>query len=151
MKEHFTKLFEYNNWANNKILEIILSEINFPQNALKYFSHLLIAEKTWMTRIKGKEIPSNDFWYEISPNEFQELIKENTNDYLELIKNSNEKYFEEIIKYKNSKGTEFNTSLKDILTHVSTHSAYHRGQVNAALRNAGFEPVNIDYIAYTRI
>lgn len=151
MKEHFLKLFEYNNWANNKILEIVLRENDFPQNALKYFSHLLIAEKTWMTRIKGEETPSNDFWYEIPQNDFKESINQNTNDYLELIKNTNGKNFEEVIKYQNSKGTEFNTSLKDILTHVSMHSSYHRGQINAALRNAGLEPVNIDYIAYTRI
>lgn len=151
MQEHFLKLYQFNNWANNKILEIILREENFPQNALKYFSHLLIAEKTWMTRIKGKEIPSNDFWYEISKNEFQEIIRRNTNDYLELMKNSNDKQFEEKIKYKNSKGTEFNTCLKDILTHVTMHSSYHRGQINSAVRNAGLEPVNIDFIAFTRI
>ncbi|OGU34973.1 MAG: hypothetical protein A2068_04610 [Ignavibacteria bacterium GWB2_35_6b] len=151
MKEHFLKLFEYNNWANNKILEIILKENDFPQIALKYFSHLLIAEKTWMVRIKSKEVPSNDFWPEISKNEFRELINKNINEYLELINNSNDKLFDEKIKYKTSKGIEFDSTLKDILTHISMHSMYHRGQVNTALRNSGLEPVNIDFITYTRI
>lgn len=151
MKDHFEKLFKYNRWANNKILEIVLKNEKFPANALKYFTHILIAEKTWMVRVKGEEIPSNDFWPEVSKNEFQELINKNTFAYLELINNSNDKHFEKEIKYKNSKGLEFTTALKDILTHVSMHSAYHRGQINSALRNAGFEPVNVDLITYTRI
>ena len=151
MKEHFQKLFEYNNWANDKILELILQNENFPADALKYFSHLLIAEKTWMERIKGVENPSTDFWYQIPKTDLQKIISENTDKYLELINNSNDKHFTKEIKYKNSKGLEFTTVLKDILAHVAAHGTYHRGQINTALRNAGLEPVNVDYITYTRI
>ena len=151
MNEHFINLYKYNDWANKKILDIVLNNKNFPPNALKYFTHLLIAEKTWMVRIKGEEIPSKDFWPKIDKNDFQELIDKNTRNYMELINNSDDQRFEEKINYKNSKDIEFSTPLKDILTHVSIHSAYHRGQINSVLRNAGLEPVLIDYIAYTRL
>lgn len=151
MKEHFIKLFKYNNWANSKILEIIFKEENFPEIALKYFIHVLIAEKTWMSRLIGEEINTNNFWPDISKDELKILIDDNTNQYLDFIENLKDKNPDSLIKYKNSKGFKYTTSVKDILTHVSMHSAYHRGQINSALRNSGFQPVNIDFITYTRI
>jgi len=33
---------------------------------------------------------------------------------------------------------------------VALHGSYHRGQVAAAVRAAGGEPVNTDYITYVR-
>ena len=150
MKEHFIKLYQYNDWANKKILEIVSSNENFPEKALKYFSHLLIAEKTWRTRIKDEEIQQNGVWYDIPRNELKDWVNENTAGYFEIINNPPGGNFETKIDYKNTKGVEFSTLLIDILAHVSTHSAYHRGQINAALRNAGIEPVSIDYIIYTR-
>lgn len=149
MKDNFIKLFKYNDWANKKILESLFGK-SVPEKVLNYFSHLLIAEKTWMIRIKGVDVPPNDFWPGSQDINFSELINKNTEDYLELIENSNDQRFNERIKYKNSKGAEFFTSLNDILTHVSMHGTYHRGQINSALRSAGFEPVNVDYITYTR-
>ena len=34
-----------------------------------------------------------------------------------------------LVTYKNSKGTEFRNSKRDILTHVALHGQYHRGQI----------------------
>jgi uncharacterized damage-inducible protein DinB len=151
MKEHFIKLYKFNDWANTKILELVLSNADFPQKALKYFEHILIAEKTWMVRIKGEEIPSNDFWYDISRNDLQSLLNENTANYLDLINNPPAGGYETKITYKNSKGIEYSTSVEDILIQISMHGSYHRGQINAVVRNAGLKPVPIDYITYTRL
>lgn len=57
------------------------------------------------------------------------------------------KYF---VTYKNTKGELFKKSIADILVHVSNHSTYHRGQINARLRSLDAD-VNIfstDYIYY---
>ena len=40
------------------------------------------------------------------------------------------------------------TTLRDTLLQVATHSLYHRGQVNARLRELGSEPPLVDYIAW---
>ena len=40
------------------------------------------------------------------------------------------------------------TSLADTCFQVTSHSTYHRGQVNARLRELGVEPPLVDYIAW---
>jgi uncharacterized damage-inducible protein DinB len=40
------------------------------------------------------------------------------------------------------------TTMRDTLTQVPMHSTYHRGQVNARLREVGGEPPLTDYIAW---
>ena len=40
------------------------------------------------------------------------------------------------------------TSLAETMLQVTTHSAYHRGQVNARLREIGGEPPMVDFIAW---
>lgn len=57
---------------------------------------------------------------------------------------------EKAIAYKNQTGAAYSTSVRDILTHVALHGQYHRGQINAMLRAAGAEPINVDYITYVR-
>jgi uncharacterized damage-inducible protein DinB len=45
---------------------------------------------------------------------------------------------------------EFQTPIKDLLMHVALHGSYHRGQIAQALRLAGGEPVNTDFITFVR-
>ena len=48
--------------------------------------------------------------------------------------------------YKNSKGEPWTSSVRDILTHVFMHSAYHRGQIATDMRQAGHVPAYTDFI-----
>jgi uncharacterized damage-inducible protein DinB len=41
-----------------------------------------------------------------------------------------------------------NTTLAETMLQVTTHTAYHRGQVNARLREIGGEPPMVDFIAW---
>jgi uncharacterized damage-inducible protein DinB len=45
-------------------------------------------------------------------------------------------------------GTVTHPSVAQSLLHLSLHSAHHRGQVNARLRELGAEPPLVDYIAW---
>jgi uncharacterized damage-inducible protein DinB len=40
--------------------------------------------------------------------------------------------------------------VEDVLLHVALHGSYHRGQIAAAVRAAGGEPVNTDFVTWTR-
>ena len=52
----------------------------------------------------------------------------------------------EAVSYCNSKGEPWNSRKDDILMHLITHSAYHRGQVAMAVRAAGSTPAYTDFI-----
>ena len=39
---------------------------------------------------------------------------------------------------------------RDILFHLASHGAYHRGQISVTLRHSNLEPVNTDYITFVR-
>ena len=52
----------------------------------------------------------------------------------------------ELVTYQNSQGETWSSRKDDILMHLITHSAYHRGQVAVAVRAAGFTPAYTDYI-----
>jgi uncharacterized damage-inducible protein DinB len=54
------------------------------------------------------------------------------------------------VSYVNSKGEPWTSAVKDVLTHVVTHSAYHRGQIAAEMRRAGHEPAYTDFIEAVR-
>jgi uncharacterized damage-inducible protein DinB len=57
---------------------------------------------------------------------------------------------DELIEYSNHHGLSYRTSVRDILMHLHSHGAYHRGQIHHNLRQAGHEPVNTDYVTYVR-
>jgi uncharacterized damage-inducible protein DinB len=77
-----------------------------------------------------------------------ELVNQNHQQYTALLSTNLE--LNQLIIYKNSKGTEFCQSFREILTHVALHGQYHRGQINQLLRITGHEPINVDYITFRR-
>jgi uncharacterized damage-inducible protein DinB len=62
---------------------------------------------------------------------------------------TSEKLDEDLVQ-RTSKGVEFRTPVRDVLTHLVMHSAYHRGQIAQAVREAGGQPAATDYIVYAR-
>jgi uncharacterized damage-inducible protein DinB len=62
----------------------------------------------------------------------------------------NEDGLSRALTYKNTKGESFTSQKQDILMHVIMHSAYHRGQIAADMRAAGFTPAYTDFIHAVR-
>lgn len=54
------------------------------------------------------------------------------------------------VAYTTTDGRVFESPVGDILLHVPLHGQYHRGKVNVLFRQAGFEPVPLDFIAFAR-
>jgi len=54
-----------------------------------------------------------------------------------------------VARFEASLGTRFDTpTLAETMFQVTSHSTYHRGQVNARLRELGGTPPLIDFIAW---
>ena len=82
--------------------------------------------------------------------ECESLAKENQRAYADFLGSLNKDDLNWLVKYRNSSGTEFDTAVGDILTHVALHGTYHRGQIARAMRAAGLMPVDTDFITFVR-
>nr|MBP6578031.1 damage-inducible protein DinB [Chryseobacterium sp.] len=78
------------------------------------------------------------------------LLKINSENFSNSYKILEKRELNDIVNYKNSKGTKFENSIQEILFHFINHSTYHRGQIAMLLKETGLEPLNTDYIFYKR-
>jgi uncharacterized damage-inducible protein DinB len=148
--ETIKSMFEHLDWANQRIL-VTLQKIDEEHiQANKLFSHILLAENVWFTRLVGKDSSHLPIWATSSLETFVELVKHNNQNFTGFISNLTNTDLSQIVSYKNSKGEEFKNSVREILTHVALHGQYHRGQINQLLRGANTEPINVDFITFKR-
>jgi uncharacterized damage-inducible protein DinB len=146
--ETIQSMYRHLHWANLRILETLQNAEEENRNANNLFSHILHAENVWFTRLQGKDSGHLPIWGEVCLALCEEQVNQNHRNYTTLLSTNLE--FDQLISYKNSKGSEFHHSVREILTHVALHGQYHRGQINQLLRAADLEPINVDYISFRR-
>ncbi|MGE7834792.1 DinB family protein [Viridibacillus arvi] len=144
------KMYEHLIWANQRILETLQSIGDENQEAFRLFSHILLAEKVWITRLQGLDSSRLPIWLDVDIEVCAELVRQNEESLTTFLTNLVNTDLDKLISYTNSKGKEFKNSVRDVLTHIALHGQYHRGQINSRLRAEGIEPVNIDFITFVR-
>lgn len=150
MKNYFLKLFDYDQFENQVILELIF-EANQPELSVQLMAHLLAAQQVWLNRCKGSPATSYSIWPDWQADTFEKILNDNNYTWKEFLKELNPEDFEKIISYKNSKGDSFENKLSDILAHVINHGTHHRAQIGQQLKAAGIEKLPFtDYIVYLR-
>ena len=159
LHEHFSRLFQYQHWANKKILELI-SDHQDPKS-LEILSHNLGAELIWLQRIgkvefseKAKQVLENAKLImnggSLSFDEIEFAVYELEKVWGLFFTNIFEDSLTEIVHYKNLKGDQLSNRLSDILTHVVNHSSYHRGQISMNLKAKGLKTIPNDFIVFAR-
>ena len=150
MKSYFLNLYRYDRWANSRVLENLKGQDIRDNSIVNLFSHLILAEKIWMMRIKGQDYKNLNFWKALSFSDCETLIPEINDEYFSFINSSSVDDLNNKFEYINSKGITYRNTIADTLTHVAFHSAYHRGQIAKGVRSLKKEPVLTDYIAFIR-
>jgi uncharacterized damage-inducible protein DinB len=149
MTDYFKRLYTYNQWANEAILEKIkLNSPQIPEKALSLFSHTITAQRIWYSRVAGKEVEVADLFEAYTLPHLEQQIHESNNEWLTLIENGIN--YIDTISYTNTKGDKFENVISDIMAHVVNHASYHRAQVNMLLRQSGIEPAVTDFITFAR-
>lgn len=146
------RLFEHVFWADRRVLELLRAAPD-PERlheATRLFAHVVAAERVWLLRLRGEDSAVQPIWPELTLTEIADLSAANEEEYTRYLREQPASELEREIEYRNSAGTPFRTRADDILTHVALHGSYHRGQVARAVRAAGEEPVNTDYITFVR-
>jgi uncharacterized damage-inducible protein DinB len=137
-------------WANQRILDHLQKNKTENNDIIRLFSHILLAEQVWYTRITGGDTNALKVWGNENLDNCEKLVKRNKDRFSTLLENLSENDLVKKVTYKNTQGKEFENSISDILTHVALHGQHHRGQINTKLRESGTDPVSIDYISMVR-
>jgi uncharacterized damage-inducible protein DinB len=143
-------MFEHLHWANHRILETLQNMEGENKKVINLFSHILLAEHVWYTRLKGLDSSKLPIWAEVDLAVCADLVTHNNENYSKFLSGISNSPLDQVVSYRNSIGKEFNNTIRDILTHVALHGQYHRGQINLLLRINEIEPVNVDFITYRR-
>lgn len=144
----FQHLIDYELWALDRLANA-LGAVYAPREPLRTFAHILNAYKLWYERIDGVAATVTP-WQERTLDDCRVLLNDLEKSSRETVAALTPDRLSEPVNYRNTKGEEFANTVGEILQHVLLHSAYHRGQVNAAVRAAGGEPAVMDYIAFAR-
>lgn len=149
MKEYFLKLYQYNSWANHRVLACLERQQVDDKKILAIFGHLVCAQLIWYNRFQGLPKSPLKLWGDYSLQELKSIADEATRSWLKFIEQENT--FDRVLKYNNYVGDYYETNIRDLMAHLVNHCTYHRGQVAVLLREKGLEPVNTDFVTYDRI
>ncbi|MCA1585268.1 MAG: damage-inducible protein DinB [Acidobacteria bacterium] len=145
-------MFNHMAWADARVLDLLTANpqaVHVP-NVLKLLSHVIAAERVWLLRLRGEDSSSHPIWPEWTLEHARTVAADNARAYEELAAELTDESGGRVVEYRNSQGTAFRTQVADILSQVTLHGSYHRGQIAAALRASGVAPVNTDFITFVR-
>ena len=144
-----SRQYAYSEWANRKVVETLRTLDPVPAKSRGWMAHIVAAEILWLARLEGK--PSDVIvwpdWSITSTLENLENVSERWRQHFVRISTTD---LEVQVNYTNSQGQPWSSAAVEIYTHISHHSAYHRGQIAAELSTLGNEPAYTDFIHATR-
>src|SRR5215470_4614003 len=148
--QFFRRLFDYDYWGNCEALASVATATGAGGNAQKFFNHIIGAERIWLARFSDPDPRSISPWPNLALGECSAEVEKLHTEWLALLDTLTPEKLAGDLAYRNTKGAEFKTPIEDVLMHLVMHSAYHRGQVAKAVREAGGKPAATDYVVYVR-
>lgn len=157
-KQDILTLYQYNQWANAKILgalahvtqEQFLAPATFPHGGLRStLVHAMFAEWIWRNRWEGTS-PTSRF----KPEEFATVEalctrwQEEENRLMEFVQHVTDERLNSTFDYNNIAGQPFSQILWYAMAHVVNHGTQHRTEAAAMLTDFGFSPGDLDLIYF---
>lgn len=149
---HLRQTLDWNAWANRQVLNTLQGVAQPPAKAVRIFAHIVGAERLWLSRIHFGRKPDAwpHVWPELSLDECAPAVDELAQHWNQLLDSMTSADLERPNDYVNSKGEPWSSTIGQIITHVTHHSSYHRGQIATLLGSAGHAPAYTDYIHAVR-
>ncbi len=147
--DRLRRLIDHLEWADQKVLAALRAADPVLPMWRELYAHVLGAEHVWVSRVTGGE-RRVAVWPQLDLDACDALAAENVTALRRVLASAGAGGAGRRIRYTNSAGASFESSLEDILLHVALHGAYHRGQIAASMRQGGAEPAPTDYIAFVR-
>lgn len=149
MKDYLTQLLNYELWANQRVIEALDTVAHPPTRAISLMGHILSAQHVWLGRMT-KESTFVAIWEDIPVSWMIETAERQHRQMVSYVAALPETDLVRLVDYVNTKGSSYKSSPLHILTHMSHHAAYHRGQVVQLIRPMLQEAPETDFIIWTR-
>lgn len=141
----FGELFRFDCWVTGELLKTTIQLADPPMRAVLLCSHLLNAQRIWISRILGETI--HPAMGAPSHGKLDGISGKNDEGIKGVIATDD---FHRIVHYRNTKGESYRNTVEDILQHLLLHSAYHRGQIAQLIRPDVDSLPLMDYIFFAR-
>ncbi|MBP6184065.1 MAG: DinB family protein [Saprospiraceae bacterium] len=142
----FGELFRFDCWVTGELLKTTIQLADPPMRAVLLCSHLLNAQRIWISRILGETIHPG-VWEPQAMENWMAFLAKNDEGIKGVIATDD---FHRIVHYRNTKGESYRNTVEDILQHLLLHSAYHRGQIAQLIRPDVDSLPLMDYIFFAR-
>jgi uncharacterized damage-inducible protein DinB len=149
MRDQLVRLFAHARWADELMLDRLAAIPEPPAGVLREMAHIVGAGETWLSRLE-RRAARVQVWPELTLAESRVLALSVHDGLAARLDSLDEKSLKAVVSYANSAGQPFETATDDILLQLATHGQYHRGKINQRLRDAGLDPVPVDYIVFVR-
>ena len=141
------RLYHWGHWANEETLSSLRRTT--PASGVRWLAHIVAAELLWLARLRD-EAPPLPVWPDFDLDDTARRLAQSRRVWTAHLESLTGEDLSDSVGYRNSKGEFWTSTVADILTHVSHHGAYHRGQIASAVRAAGGEPAYTDFIHAAR-
>jgi uncharacterized damage-inducible protein DinB len=159
-KDEILTLYQYNAWANTRILnatsavnhEQFLASTSFSFGSLRAtLVHTLFAEWIWRRRWEGHSptewlMPEDFSTFE----ELQDRWNTETSNLMAFVESVNEDKLNSAIHYHTTSGKQRQNTLWHLMVHLVNHGTQHRSEAAAMLTDFGHSPGDIDMIVFLR-
>ena len=145
--DHYARLLRYDGWANAETLASVRRTPSPP--ALRWMAHIVGAEFVWLGRLTDTPSPLA-VWPELDADACAARLDELARLWPGYLGGLGGDGPSSPVAYRNSRGEVWTSTVADVLTHVVTHSGYHRGQIASAIRGDGGTPAYTDFIHAAR-
>jgi uncharacterized damage-inducible protein DinB len=159
-KHDIQLLYEYNRWANARILraaaklteEQYLAPGKFPHGGLRgTLVHMMFWEWVWRMRWQGTVPDNRD---RLQPEEFPTFTSlharwtEEENRLMDFVAALTDKKLNTEFDYTSTEGDQHRRVLWEAMAHVVNHGTQHRSEAAAMLTEMGHSPGDIDLIVF---
>ncbi|MBS4174655.1 DinB family protein [Bacillus sp. FJAT-49736] len=163
MEQPFLKMYDYHVWANKRVLEklkeipeeILQQEIQsvFP-TILDAVGHTYRVDVSWLYVMMGKSFNEiMTLMGEVSEKiktmtlaDFENAYQSVANQYGEFFASLG--YNDQPVMTDHPQFGKLETTVSELVQHVSNHGTYHRGNITAMSRQLGYPGASTDYIFY---
>lgn len=159
-KSYYIIQADYQHWANEVLyaaLDHLQPEFIASDQGLFFKSihhtvdHMLLVSQTWLARLQGDNLSPN--YREISHPDWRELknsLRQETRRLQSWLQTQPDEWFDQKIGYTGGDGKIREMWVRDMLAHLYTHYAHHRGQISAVITRLGGPCPEMDYVYYRR-